>query len=72
MGRIADRRNKIVIVSVAVFIGAISTLALVLMPILLPWPYNLLSIAVLFSIGSVTGIMAYTVMSSVFGTAYEG
>ncbi|MGY5879313.1 MAG: MFS transporter [Candidatus Thorarchaeota archaeon] len=72
LGRIADNKNKIVIVSAAVLIGAISTLALVFMPTLLPYPYNLLSIAVLFSIGSVTGIMAYTVMSSVFGTAYEG
>ena len=35
-------------------------------------PYNLLSIAVLFSISSVTGLMAYTVMSSIFGTAYQG
>ncbi len=72
LGRIADNKNKIVIVSAAVLIGAISTLALVFMPSLLPFPYNLLSIAILFSIGSVTGIMAYTVMSSVFGSAYEG
>lgn len=72
LGRFADHRNKVVIVSVAVFIGAISTLGLVFMPGILPWPYNLLSIAVLFSIGSVTGIMAYTVMSSIFGTAYQG
>ena len=72
LGRFADHRNKVVIVSAAVFIGAISTLALVFMPVILPWPYNLFSVAVLFSIGSVTGIMAYTVMSSVFGTAYQG
>ncbi|MHA1290118.1 MAG: MFS transporter, partial [Candidatus Thorarchaeota archaeon] len=72
LGRVADNRNKVVIVTAAVLIGAISTLALVFMPNLLPWPYNLLSIAVLFSIGSITGIMAYTVMSSVFGTAYQG
>jgi MFS family permease len=61
-----------VIVSAAVIIGAISTLALVFMPFILSWPFNLISIAILFSIGSVAGIMAYTVMSSVFGTAYEG
>ncbi|TFH08075.1 MAG: MFS transporter [Candidatus Thorarchaeota archaeon] len=72
LGRFADHRNKVVIVSAAVIIGAISTLALVFMPLIFPWPYNLISIAFLFSIGSVTGIMAYTVMSAVFGTAYEG
>jgi hypothetical protein len=33
---------------------------------------GLLTIAVLFSIGTVTGMMAYTVMSSVLGTVYEG
>jgi len=72
LGKFADHRNKVVIVSAAVFIGAISTLAIVFMPAILPWPYNLFSIAILFSIGSVTGIMAYTVMSSIFGTAYQG
>ncbi|MGY5857963.1 MAG: MFS transporter [Candidatus Thorarchaeota archaeon] len=72
LGRFADHKNKVMIVSAAVLIGAISTLGLVFIPLILPEPYNLLSIAVLFSIGSVTGIMAYTVMSSVFGTAYEG
>ncbi|TFG31076.1 MFS transporter [Candidatus Thorarchaeota archaeon] len=72
LGRYADHKNKIVIVSAAVLLGAISTLALVFMPLIFPYPFNLLSIAVLFSVGSITGIMAYTVMSSVFGTAYEG
>jgi len=72
LGRFADHKNKVVIVSAAVIIGAISTLALVFMPFILSWPFNLISIAILFSIGSVAGIMAYTVMSSVFGTAYEG
>jgi len=72
LGRFADHRNKVAIVSAAVFIGALSTLGLVFMPVILPWPYNLFSIAILFSIGSVTGIMAYTVMSSIFGTAYQG
>jgi MFS family permease len=72
LGRFADHRNKVAIVSVAVFIGAISTLGLVFIPVILPLPYNLLSIAVLFSISSVTGLVAYTVMSSIFGTAYQG
>jgi MFS family permease len=72
LGRFADHKNKIVIVSAAVIIGAFSTLALVFIPTIISSPYNLLSIAVLFSIGSITGTMAYTVMSSVFGTAYEG
>lgn len=72
LGRFADHKNKIIIVSAAVLIGATSTLGLVFIPLILPVPFNLISIAVLFSISSVTGIMAYTVMSSVFGTAYEG
>ncbi|MFW9959588.1 MAG: hypothetical protein ACFFDV_01130 [Candidatus Thorarchaeota archaeon] len=52
--------------------GATSTLALVFFPMILSYPMNLLSIALLFSIGSITGVMAFSVMSSVFGTAYEG
>lgn len=72
MGRIADHRSKVAIVSIAVVVGALSTLALVFLPMILSWPLNLISIAILFGIGSITGIMAYTVMSSVFGTAYEG
>jgi len=72
MGRFADHQSKVSIVSVAVIIGAASTLGLVFIPAILPEPYNLLVIALLFSIGMITGIMAYTVMSSVFGTAYEG
>ncbi|TFG98815.1 MFS transporter [Candidatus Thorarchaeota archaeon] len=72
LGRFADHKNKIIIVSAAVLIGATSTLGLVFIPLILPVPFNLIAIAVLFSISSVTGIMAYTVMSSVFGTAYEG
>lgn len=72
MGRIADHRSKVTIVSVAVIVGATSTLALVFVPMILSYPMNLLSIALLFSIGSITGVMAFTVMSSVFGTAYEG
>jgi MFS family permease len=71
IGRIADHKSKVAIVSIAVVVGALSTLALVFVPLILSWPFNLISIAVLFSIGTVTAIMAYTVMSSVFGTAYE-
>ncbi|MFW9963355.1 MAG: MFS transporter [Candidatus Sifarchaeia archaeon] len=72
MGRFADHKSKIGIVSAAVIVGALSTLGLVVVPQYLVFPTNLLMVAVLFSIGTITGTMAYTVMSSVFGTAYEG
>ena len=72
MGKVADHKSKTAIVSLAVIVGAISTLGLVFIPTILGWPLNLLSIAGLFSIGSATSVMAYTAMSSVFGTAYQG
>jgi MFS family permease len=72
MGRFADHKSKIVIISSAVIVGAISTLSLVFIPTLFPYPFDLVLVAILFAIGSVTAVMAYTVMSSVFGTAYEG
>ena len=72
MGRFADHKSKIVIISSAVIVGAICTLSLVFIPTLFPYPFDLVLVAVLFAIGSVTAVMAYTVMSSVFGTAYEG
>ena len=72
MGKFADHSNKIAIVSAAVLMGAISTFGLVFIPQILDEPLNLLSIAVLFAIGSATATMAFTVMSAVFGTAYEG
>ncbi len=72
MGRLADHKNKTAIVSLAVIVGAISTLGLVFIPTILGWPFNLLSVAILFCIGSATGVMAYTAMSSIFGSAYQG
>lgn len=72
MGKFADHKSKIGIVSVAVIVGALSTLGLVFVPAVFGFPLDLLMVALLFSIGTVTGTMAYTVMSSVFGTAYEG
>jgi MFS family permease len=73
LGKFADKRNKVTIVSLAVFVGAVSMLMLAFVPTLFPIvDQGLLVIAILFTIGSVTGVMAYTVMSSVLGTAYEG
>jgi MFS family permease len=73
LGRYADKTNKVVIVSAAVLVGSISTLTLAYVPFLFPVAeHGLLAIAVLFSTGTVTGMMAYTVMSSVLGTVYEG
>jgi MFS family permease len=73
LGKYADKRNKVKIVSGAVFVGATGMLILAFVPAILPvaW-HGLLAISILFTIGSVTGVMAYTVMSSVLGTAYEG
>jgi MFS family permease len=72
LGRFADHQNRIVIIAGGVFIGACSTIALVYIPSFLAWPMSLISITLLFSIGSITGLMAYTVVASVFGTAYQG
>ena len=72
MGRFADHKSKIGIVSAAVIVGATSTLSLVFIPTLFSYPVDLVLVAVLFAIGTMTATMAYSVMSSVFGTAYEG
>lgn len=72
MGRFADHASKIGIVSGAVIVGAVSTLGLVFIPAFVAPPYDLVIVAGLFAISSVTAILAYTVMSAVFGTAYEG
>lgn len=72
MGRFADHASKIGIVSGAVIVGAVATLGLVIIPVFMGPPLDLILVAGLFATSSVTGILAYTVMSSVFGTAYEG
>ncbi|MFX0054538.1 MAG: MFS transporter [Promethearchaeota archaeon] len=73
LGKYADKRNKVKIVSGAVFVGATGMLVLAFVPAIFPTTWHgLLAISILFTIGSVTGVMAYTVMSSVLGTAYEG
>ncbi|MFW9893177.1 MAG: MFS transporter [Candidatus Thorarchaeota archaeon] len=72
MGRFADHASKVGIVSAAVIVGAMSTLGLIVIPTLIQPPYDLIIVGILFAIGSITSITAYTVMSSVFGTAYEG
>ncbi len=72
MGRFADHKSKIAIVSMAVIVGAISTLGLVFIPTMLQYPFDLAIVAFLFAVGTITATMAFTVMSSVFGTAYEG
>jgi len=86
MGRVADRSRKVVIVSLAevvssicililAFVGDLVQVMLTIFPPLAALGASgiaLGSIAVLFSIQSVTGLLAYTVMTSVFGTAYAG
>ncbi|MFW9807279.1 MAG: MFS transporter [Candidatus Thorarchaeota archaeon] len=74
-GRFADHANKVAIVSGAVIVGAVSTLGLVYIPIFVPsgiYHLDLILVATLFAVSSVTSLLAYTVMSSVFGSAYEG
>ncbi|NHJ13473.1 MAG: MFS transporter [Candidatus Thorarchaeota archaeon] len=73
LGKFADKRNKIIVVSGAVIAGSSSTLTLAFVPVLFPVAgQGLLLISTLFTFSSITGVMAYTVMSSVLGTAYEG
>ncbi len=86
MGRLADRKNRIAIVSLAVVVSSSSSLLLVAIPwivaalravipplaALSETDLGLILIAVLFTIQSVTAVLAYTVMSAIFGTAYEG
>ncbi|MFW9794238.1 MAG: MFS transporter [Candidatus Thorarchaeota archaeon] len=72
MGRFADHKSKLGIVSAAVIIGATSVLGLVFIPAVSSYPYDLALVAILFAVSSVAAVMAYTVMSSVFGTAYAG
>lgn len=86
MGRLADRKNRIAIVSVAVAVSSSSSLMLVVIPqataalmtlipplaVLTETGLGMILIAVLFTIQSVTVVLAYTVMTAIFGTAYEG
>jgi MFS family permease len=86
MGRLADRSSKVKIVAAAVVVSSSSSLLLAVIPnatafliTLIPQlgsitetRVGLLLIAVLFTIQSTTTLLAYVVISSVFGTAYEG
>jgi MFS family permease len=86
MGRLADRSSRVKIVAAAVVVSSSSSLLLAGVPYvaeflttLIPQlgaltetGVGLLLIAVLFTIQSATTMLAYVVISSVFGTAYEG
>ncbi|RDE16285.1 MAG: hypothetical protein C4K47_01855 [Candidatus Thorarchaeota archaeon] len=86
MGRLADRSSRMKIVAAAVIVSSSSSLLLAVIPnaaalLIAVIPQlgsiteagvGLLLIAVLFTIQSTTTLLAYVVISSVFGTAYEG
>jgi len=86
MGRLADHSSRVRIVAAAVVVSSSSSLLLAAIPnvaaflvsifpqlwVLTEAGVGLLLIAVLFTIQSITTMLAYVVISSVFGTAYEG
>jgi len=86
MGRLADHSSRVRIVAAAVVVSSSSSLMLAAIPnvaaflvgifpplgVLTEAGVGLLLITVLFTIQSITTMLAYVVISSVFGTAYEG
>jgi MFS family permease len=65
VGRYADKANKVIIVAAASLVGSITNIMLVIAP-------DLWWIAVIFMVQNIVGVAGYTVLASVFGTAYEG
>ncbi len=73
IGKLADRMNKVVVVSAAALAVSVTTFLMVILPYIFTDPmYSLLIIAILFTIQGVAGTGAFVVMSSVLGTVYEG
>ncbi|MFW9849077.1 MAG: MFS transporter [Candidatus Thorarchaeota archaeon] len=73
IGRIADRSNQVAIVAGTALVVSASTFTFAVLPILTHgiW-YGMYFVAPIFCIQIVAGTAAYTVMTSVLGTAYEG
>ncbi|MGY5852332.1 MAG: MFS transporter [Candidatus Thorarchaeota archaeon] len=77
IGKFADKSNQVAIVSGAALIVSVCTFLLAILPGYLITlangaVYGLVTVGVLFTIEGVAGTAAFTVMSSVMGTAYEG
>ncbi len=73
LGKLADRSNQVIIVSSSAMIVSITTFILAYLPMLVSdIPFGMFLVAPLFALENVAGMAAYTVMSSVLGTAYEG
>ncbi|MHA1906397.1 MAG: MFS transporter [Candidatus Thorarchaeota archaeon] len=73
IGRLADRSNKVNVVAGSALVVSFSTIVLAFLPILTTGiPLGMYFVAPLFAMQMVAGTAAYTVMTSVLGTAYEG
>ena len=73
IGKLADRSNQVHIVAGSALAVSASTIVLAFLPILtIGFEYGMYLVAPLFAIQIVAGTAAYTVMTSVLGTAYEG
>jgi len=73
IGKFADRSNQVHIVAGSALAVSASTIILAFLPILTAGiPLGMYLVAPLFAIQIVAGTAAYTVMTSVLGTAYEG
>ncbi len=73
IGKVADKSNQIAIVAGSALVVSASTFTLAFLPALTAgiW-YGMYFVAPLFTLQIVAGTAAYTVMTSVLGTAYEG
>ncbi len=73
IGKVADRSNQVAIVAGSALVVSASTITLAFLPTLTEgiW-YGMYFVAPLFTLQIVAGTAAYTVMTSVLGTAYEG
>ncbi|MFW9918899.1 MAG: MFS transporter [Candidatus Thorarchaeota archaeon] len=73
LGRLADRSNQVAIVAGSALVVSLTTFILAFLPILVAdIPNGMFLVAPLFALENVAAVAAYTVMSSVLGTAYEG
>lgn len=73
LGKLADKSNQVYIVSGSALVVSVTTFILAYLPILVAdIPFGMFLVAPLFALENVAAIAAYTVMSSVLGTAYEG
>jgi len=73
LGILADKSNKIILVSLSCAISSISILSLVyIRELIISLEVALLLVATLFVIGRVTVTLSYTTITSVYGDAFQG